>query len=90
MEADHHKIETMVPKGFHQWLKVFGKVKSERMPVQKVWDHIIDLREDFKARKAKVYPLFRSKRDEVQKFVNKHLKKGYIKPSKSPQTSPVS
>jgi len=43
---------------------VFGKVESERMPVKKVWDHAIDLKEDFKASKAKVYPLSRNKRDE--------------------------
>ena len=89
MEIDHHKIGAIVPKRFHQWLKVFGKVESERMLVRKVWDHAIGLKEDFKASKAKVYPLSRNERDEVQKFVNKHLKKEYIKPSKSPQTSPV-
>jgi len=27
MEIDHQKIETMVPKQFHWWLKVFGKVE---------------------------------------------------------------
>jgi len=43
MEIDHRKIETMVPKQFHRWLKVFGKVESERMPVRKVWDHAIDV-----------------------------------------------
>ena len=79
----------MVPKQFHQWLKVFGKVESERMSVRKVWDHEINLREEFKASKAKVYLLSRNERDEVQKFVDKHLKKGYIRPSKSEQTSPV-
>ena len=89
MEMDHRKIEGMVPKKFHQWLKVFGKVESERMPVRKVWDHAIGLREEFKASKVKVYPLSRNERDEVQKFVDKHLKKGYIKPLKSEQTSPV-
>jgi len=89
MEIDHHKIETMVPKQFHQWLKVFGKVESERMPVRKVWDHAIDVKEDFKPSKAKVYPLSRNEREEVQKFVDEHLKKGYIQPSKSEQTSPV-
>ena len=36
MEVDHKKIEGMVPKKFHQWLKVFGKVESEKMPVRKV------------------------------------------------------
>jgi len=79
----------MVPKQFHQWLKVFGKVESERMPVQKVWDHTIDMKEDFKQSKAKVYPLSRNEREEVQKFVDEHLKKGYIRPSKLQQMSPV-
>ena len=89
MEIDHQKIKTMVPKRFHQWLKVFGKIEPERMPVRKVWDHTIDVKEDFKPSKAKVYPLSRNEREEVQKFVDKHLKKGYIRPSKSQQTSPV-
>ena len=86
IEADHRKVEEMVPKRFHRWLKVFGKVESERMPVRKAWDHAIDLNDDFKAR---VYPLSKNKKEEVQKFVDEHLKKGYIRPSKSPQTSPV-
>ena len=64
-------------------------MKSERMPVRKVWDHAIDLNGDFKASKARVYPLSRNEKEEVQNFVDKHLKKGYIRPSKSPQTSPV-
>ena len=89
MEIDHHKIEAMVPKKFHWWLKVSGKVKLERMLVWKVWDHTIDVKEDFKPSKAKVYPLFRNEREEVQKFVNEHLKKGYIQPSKSQQMSLV-
>jgi len=79
----------MVPKKFHRWLKVFGKVESERILVRKVWDHAIDLKEDFKVSKAKVYPLSQNERDEVQKFVNEHLKKGYIQPSKLQQISPV-
>ena len=89
IKADHRKVEEMVSKRFHKWLKVFGKVESKRMLVRKVWDHAIDLRDDFKASKARVYPLSRNKKEEVQKFVNEHLKKGYIRPSKSPQISPV-
>ena len=53
MEMDHQKIEGMVKK-FHRWLKVFGKVESERMLVRKVWDHAIDLKEEFKANKANI------------------------------------
>jgi len=36
-----------------------------------------------------VYPLSRNEREEVQQFIQDHLRKGYIRPSKSPQTSPV-
>ena len=68
---------------------MFGKMESERMPVRKVWDHAIDLREEFVPSKAKVYPLSRNERKEVQDFVNEHLRKGYIRPSKLQQTSPV-
>ena len=89
IEVDHKKVEEMVPKRFHEWLKVFGKVELERMLVRKVWDHVIDLNDDFKASKARVYSLSKNKREEVQKFVDKHLRKGYIRPSKSPQTLPV-
>ena len=59
------------------------------MLVRKVWDHAIDLNDDFKVSKARVYPLSRNEKEEVQKFVDEHLKKGYIRSSKSPQTSPV-
>ena len=79
----------MVPKRFHKWLKMFGKVESERMPVRKVWDHAIDLNDNFKMSKVRVYPLSRNEKEEVQKFVNEYLKKGYIRPSKSPQMLPV-
>jgi len=36
IEMNHQKIEGMVPRRFYQWLKVFGKVESERIPVRKV------------------------------------------------------
>ena len=89
IKADHRKVEKMVCKWCHKWLKVFGKIESKRMLVRKVWDHTIDLNNDYKASKAKVYSLSRNKKEEVQKFVDEHLKKGYIRPSKLPQTSPV-
>ncbi len=37
-------------------------------------------------RKGKVYPLSREEREEVREFVKEQLRKGYIQPSKSPQT----
>jgi len=81
--------EEMVPQRFHKYLKVFEKKNSKRMPTRKTWDHAIDLREGFVPKKEKIYPLSRIEREEVQEFVKDQLKKGYIRPLKSPQTSPV-
>ena len=66
---DHRKIEKMVPQRFLRWKKVFGKVESERMPMRKIWDHAIDLKETFKPRKERIYLLSRNERKEVQSFV---------------------
>jgi len=43
----------------------------------------------FKLQKGRVYPLFKNEREEVQNFVKNQLKKGYIRPSKLPQTFSV-
>jgi len=79
----------MVPRRLLKWRKVFGKVESERMPTRKVWDHAIDLKKTFKLQKGRIYPLSKNEREEVQNFVEDQLRKGYIRPSKFSQTSPV-
>jgi len=43
----------------------------------------------FKLQKRRIYPLSKDEREEVQNFINDQLRKGYIRPSKSPQTLPV-
>jgi len=85
-EAEAKKL---VPEKFHEWIKVFGKKQSERMPTRKLWDHAIDVKEGFVPRKGKVYLLSRGEREEVREFMKEQLRKGYIRPSKSPQTAPV-
>jgi len=43
-EAEARKL---VPEKFHKWIKVFGKKQSERMPMRKLWDHAIEMKEGF-------------------------------------------
>jgi len=40
-------------------------------------------------RKGKVYPLSREEREEMCEFIQEQLREGYIRPSKSPQMTPV-
>ena len=63
------KAKKLVLEKFHEWIKVFGKKQSERMPMRKVWDHAIDVKEGFVPRKGKVYPLLREEREEVRESV---------------------
>ena len=59
------------------------------MPIWKIWDYTIDMKEEFIPRKEKVYPLSRKEREEMYKFIQEQLRKGYIRPLKLPQTAPV-
>jgi len=59
------------------------------MPTRKLWDYTIDIKEGFVLRKGKVYPLSREERKEVCEFISKQLRKGYIRPSKLLQMTPV-
>jgi len=85
-EAEAKKL---VLEQLHRWIKVFSKKQLERMPTQKIWDHAIDMKEGFVPRKGKVYPLSREEREEMREFIQEQLRKGYIRPSKSPQIAPV-
>ena len=83
-------MKRLVPEKFHRWIKVFGKKQLERMPIWKIWDYTINMKEGFILRKRKVYPLSREEREKVQEFIKEQLRKGYIRPSKLPQTALVS
>ena len=53
------------------------------MPIRKVWDHTIDMKEEFVPRKGKMYLLSKEKREEVREFIKEQLRKRCIQPLKS-------
>lgn len=81
-------LEQQIPKEYHEYLSVFSKEKASRLPEHKPWDHRIDLKPGFvpKAHEAFLLPLDETKLAE--EFVKENLQKGYIRTSKSPQSSP--
>jgi len=78
------EVKKLVPERFHKWIKVFDKKQSEKMPTRKVWDHAIDTKKGFVPKKRKLYLLSREEREKVCNFINKQLRKGYIRSLKSP------
>ena len=88
-ELTLEEAQKQVPKEYWEFLDVFSKKSSERMPLRKPWDHEIDLKEDFLLKKGRLIPLSVDEQKEVELFLDDQLAKGYIRPSISQQTSPV-
>ena len=66
-------LKEQIPKEYHRWLKLFDKKASDRFPVSRPWDHKIDLKPDFKPRKAKSYNLTQEEDIELQKFITEQM-----------------
>ena len=68
-----------IPEWLHKYENVFSKTKSERMPLQKPYDHAIDFEEGAKLLKlAKVYSLFLVERNSLDSWIDEELRKEYI------------
>ena len=81
-------LPEIVPLELHKYLDVFDKKKAKQLPKSWPWGHAIKLKEDFIPLDCKVYPLTLPETKEMNKFIDKNLAKGYIRPSKSPIASP--
>ena len=82
-------MEELVPPEFLEFADVFSKTDSERLPRRKPYDHAIDLEPGTSPAYSKIYPLAPAERDALAEFVEDNLRKGYIRPSKSPAAAPV-
>jgi hypothetical protein len=70
------------------WKEVFEQKAAEWFPSKRPWDHAIELKEDFKPKKGKIYLLSALQQNTLDEWIKEQLAKGYIRPSKSLQASP--
>ena len=88
-DEDTRLWKTRVPEWVHHFGNVFSKVRSERMPERKHYDHPIDFIEGKELPKpAKIYPLAPVEKDALKQWLQEELRKGYIRKSTSPIASP--
>jgi len=83
------EAKKFVPQRFHEWIHIFGKKASKRMLMKKIWNHAIEMKEGSMPRKEKVYLLSRKEREKMCEFIEKQLRKEYIRLLKLPQTASV-
>jgi hypothetical protein len=74
------KWQDLVPVEYHKYGKVFSDEEAQRFPTSRPWDHAIDLIPEAPTTlNCKVYPLAPGQQKALDKFLDKHLKKGYIR-----------
>ena len=89
-EKRSRTFEEIVPEPYREFAKVFSEQESERLPEHKPWDHTVDLKPDApETLRSKVYPMPVNEQEELDRFLEENVRKGYITPSKSPMASPV-
>ena len=86
---DLREAEENIPEeyeNFNDW--VFNKAVFEKLPDRSKWDYAIKLMPNATLKDYKVYPLNIKEQEELNKFLEEHLKSGQIQPSKSPCVAP--
>lgn len=87
-DEEGHRIREKLPKQYWKYTDLFCKSKAERLPEHSETDHAINLKPDFVPVKAKPYPLSKPQLQALEQWLEEQLCKGYIRPSKSPMSSP--
>ena len=89
--AEQHQTikSTTLPTEYQRHAQVFSEEKAQHFPESRVWDHAIELKADAPATlPGKIYALTQEERKALRTFIEEHLRKGYITPSKSPYAAP--
>ena len=80
--------ETPIPDFCADSANIFSEKTYNQLPPHQTFDHVIDLKDIFVPKIAKVYPLNPAKKEACKAFIEEHLKTSRIVLSKSSQASP--
>jgi hypothetical protein len=87
-EKKKKTFEELVPDYLHNFADVFTKDGLNNLPPSRPGvDHQIKMKPGFIPKSEKTYPLSLKETDTVKAFLDEHIAKDFIQPSKSPQAS---
>ncbi|MBW0570469.1 hypothetical protein O181_110184 [Austropuccinia psidii MF-1] len=85
---ERETVMKVVPSVYHQYLDVFFKVKSEKLPPHCACDHPIKL-EGPLSPVGVIYSLSKQESDTLRAYISENVEKGFIWPSSSSTGAPV-
>jgi len=78
-----------IPHEYSRYKKLFSEELETGLPEHSQWDHEITLRPGTTPKLHKAYPLNEKNRKVLEEYLEENLRKGYIRPSKSPAGYPI-
>jgi hypothetical protein len=82
-------IHTIVPPEYHDYLKIFEKANANKLPPHYPSDHTILLTDGFKPPFGPLYSLCHPELEELKRWLDENLSKGFICTSSSPAATPI-
>ena len=78
-----------IPPVYHDFHKLFSKHEADQLPPHKEYDHAIPLQPDFAPPFSAIYSQSATELKALREQLEENLRKGFIRPSKSPAGAPV-
>lgn len=78
-----------MPSKYRHLLKAFSKTKADRLPPHRPYDHTIELEDGKQPPFGPIYPLAAQELKSLREWLDANLRKGFIRPSKSPAGAPI-
>ena len=91
-DLDQSQIKQLVPDEYQDYLDVFDRDKADELPPHRSYDYKLEFIDDTdksKLPRSRIYPMSGHKLEQVKKYLDEYLKKGFIIPSKVPFASPI-
>jgi gag-polyprotein putative aspartyl protease len=82
------RLEDLIPPQFLKWRRIFDDQAAQRLPSHAPWDHAINLKPNAIRKDCGVYRLTPKEQVALKEYLDKHLKRGTIRPSSAPVASP--
>ncbi len=86
---DLKDIKAKLPSEYHEFLDVFDRAQSDKLPSHRFYDHKIELTSDSTPPRCRAYRMFSAKLLKVKEYLNENLSKGFITSSQAPYFFPV-
>jgi hypothetical protein len=83
------RIRALVPEEYHEFLPLFTEAVHNVLPPHRIYDHSIPLKEGSQPPFGPLYSLSRNELIAVREWLDKNLRRGWIRNSSSPAGAPM-